>query len=108
MNATKSQPARGFAGASLAALATLALAAGPAPAQTTPQNSAPMDSVPEKTAPTPDKGGTNLSDKLDKSNGVLHPADVDPKMQKATPGTGTSDVIKPPGAPGGSPGATPK
>jgi hypothetical protein len=55
------------------------------------------------------KKNGDLSDKLNKSNGVIHPDDaVDPKMQRPAPATGEMPVIPPPGAPGGAPGVQPK
>lgn len=62
---------------------------------------------PDASAPGDPSG--NLSDKLNKSNGVIRPeGDVDPKMQKAAPATGSMPVIPPPGAPGGQTGVQPK
>lgn len=54
------------------------------------------------------QGGT-LSEKLNSSNGVIHPeGEVDPGMQKQAPQTGNTPVVPPPGSPGSSSGATPK
>jgi len=45
--------------------------------------------------------GSNLSQKLAQSNGVLcPPEDVDPAMKAPTPPAGRMPVIKPPGTPG--------
>jgi hypothetical protein len=49
-----------------------------------------------------------LSDKLDQSNGVICPPDVDPGMKTPAPNTGKMPVIPPPGAPGGNPNVQPK
>jgi hypothetical protein len=49
-----------------------------------------------------------LSDKLDQSNGVICPPDVDPGMKAPTPPTGKMPVIPPPGSPGGDPSVQPK
>ena len=49
-----------------------------------------------------------LSDKLDKSNGVIRPKEVDPAIEKKAPSTGTAAVIPPPGSPGGPQGVQPK
>ena len=65
------------------------------------------DAIPGKTAPGPDAPKTDLSkqngelsDKLNRSNGVIRPEEgIDPKMQKPAPATGTMAVIPPPGAP---------
>ncbi|WP_158818514.1 hypothetical protein [Methylocapsa sp. S129] len=76
------------------------------------QPAAPSTSaIPEKVAPGADapntdlsKRGGSLSDKLNNSNGVIHPEGaVDPKMQKPAPATGTMPVIPPPGAPDAQP-----
>jgi hypothetical protein len=55
-------------------------------------------------------GGPNqtLSDKLDKSGGVICPPNVDPAMKKPTPQTGDMPVMPPPGTPGGNPAVQPK
>jgi hypothetical protein len=71
----------------------------------------PTDAIPGKVAPAPDAPNTDLSkksgelsDKLSKSNGVIHPeGGLDPKMQKPAPATGAIQVIPPPDAPGAQP-----
>ena len=91
------------------------LVAGAASAQ--PQTLPPPipggpQAIPEKTPTSPgttssgtNSGTGNLSDKLDKSDGVIKPpTDVDPGMAKnapATPQTQTMPVIKPPEEKGG-------
>lgn len=51
----------------------------------------------------------NLSDKLNRSDGVIHPeGDIDPAMRKPAPPTGATPVIPPPGAPGGDTTIQPK
>ena len=69
-------------------------------------------STSDKAAPAPNsafaKQPGNLSDKLNASNGVIRPKEVDPKIEKPAPSTGTSNVIPPPGSPGGAPGVQPK
>jgi hypothetical protein len=50
----------------------------------------------------------SLSDKLDKSNGVICPPDVDPGIKAPTPSAGKMPVIPPPGSPGGDPSVQPK
>lgn len=56
--------------------------------------------IPEKTPTSPGTNGSggNLSEKLDKTDGVIRPpADVDPAMAKPAPPTaGTMPIIKPP------------
>ena len=44
------------------------------------------------TAPAP-----NLSEKLNQSNGVIRPKEVDPTMEKPAPKTGDPNVVPPPG-----------
>jgi hypothetical protein len=50
----------------------------------------------------------NLSEKLDKTNGVICPPSVDPAINAPTPPSGTMPVIPPPGSPGGDPTVQPK
>jgi hypothetical protein len=49
-----------------------------------------------------------LSDKLDRTNGVICPPDVDPGIKAPTPNAGKTPVIPPPGSPGGDPNIQPK
>ncbi len=75
-------------------------------AQAGAQSGAPGTPVPDTDVSR--KGGT-LSDKLNESNGVIHPEGaVDPGIQKTAPATGTMPVIPPPGSPGGDTGVQPK
>jgi hypothetical protein len=67
-----------------ALVAGITLIAGLAFAQTNP-TSAP-------TAPLP---GKNLSEKLDRSNGVIHPKEVDPAIEKPPPPTRDANVLPP-------------
>jgi len=55
-----------------------------------------------------DSPNQNLSDKLDKSNGVICPPNVDPNIKAPTPQAGEMRVIPPPGTPGGDPSVRPK
>ena len=52
--------------------------------------------------------GTNLSDKLAQSDGVLCPPNVDPEIRAPTPDAGRMPVIPPPGSPGGDRSVQPK
>ena len=52
--------------------------------------------------------GQPLSSQLAQTNGTLHPAPVDPGMQKTPTQPGTMPVIPPPGTAGGAPGAVAK
>ena len=77
------------------------------------QSSAPSTekAAPGASAPHTDlsEQGGALSDKLNKTNGVIHPEGaVDPKMQREAPATGTMKVIPPPGSPGGATDVQPK
>jgi hypothetical protein len=83
------------AGVTLVAGAAFAQAASPAPNASTP------DANP--TAPAQD-----LSKKLNQSNGVIHPKEVDPGIQKPAPQTGDPNVVPPPGTSGGAPAPQPK
>jgi hypothetical protein len=76
------------AGATLVAGSAFGQAANP---ETTPSDAKP-------TAP-----GQNLSKKLDQSNGVIHPKEVDPAIEKPVPKTGDSNVVPPPGTSGALP-----
>jgi hypothetical protein len=66
----------------------------------------------QTTSPAPDAKplapGENLSKKLNQSNGVIHPKEVDPGIQKPTPKTGDTNVVPPPGTSGGAPAPQPK
>ena len=75
----------------------------------------PNTTIPEKIQPqeneTTGSGEHNesLSDKLDRSDGVLPPlADGDPGLAKPAPDVGTTRIIPPPGSPGGDPTVRPK
>jgi hypothetical protein len=90
----------------------LAAAATVAPDTPQQQTEQTPQTVPEDAGPG--KSGSSsgpLSDKLDRSGGVIHPpSGVDPKMQKSPPSAGPSSmpVIPPPGTPGGNPDVEPK
>jgi hypothetical protein len=65
-------------------------------------------SVPAPPSDVSGQGGS-LSQKLNATNGVIHPQGaIDPEMQKAPPQTGSTPVVPPPGSPGGPTNATPK
>jgi hypothetical protein len=101
--------------ATLFLAAVLAGMAAPALAQTTPGATGTDQVIPEKDRSRPqDLPGNSqqsLSDKLDKSGGVIKPpADVDPKMATPAPvpNPNSTPVIPPPGSPGGNPDVKPK
>jgi hypothetical protein len=81
------------AGAALVAGSAFAQATSPAPNQTTPGAKPPAQ---------------NLSKELNQSNGVIHPKEVDPGIQKPAPKTGDPNVVPPPGTSGGAPAPQPK
>jgi hypothetical protein len=83
------------AGAALVAGAAFAQTPSPAPNETTP------DAKP--TAPT-----QNLSKELNRSNGVIHPKEVDPGIEKPAPNARDPNVVPPPGTSGGAPAPQPK
>ena len=84
-------------------VAGVTLVAGSASAQPTP--AAPLDSVQDET--TLGAPAQNLSEKLNQSNGVIHPKEVDPAIEKPAPNAGDPNVVPPPGTSGGAP-AMPK
>jgi hypothetical protein len=101
--------------ATLCLAAALAGMAAAALAQTTPGAPGTDQVIPEKDRSRPqDLPGNSqqsLSDKLDKSGGVIKPpADVDPKMATPAPvpNPNSTPVIPPPGSPGGNPDVKPK
>jgi hypothetical protein len=56
-----------------------------------------------------DPSGEQLSQKLDRSEGVIcPPPGVDPEIASPPPGGGKTPVIPPPGSPGGDPSIRPK
>src|SRR5947209_590520 len=83
----------------------------PAQAQTAPGAAGTDQVIPEKDRSRPEDipksqggGGSDLSSKLDKSEGVLKPSsNIDPAIQKPAPvpNAGSMPVIPPPGEPGG-------
>ncbi len=83
----------------------IALIAGSAFAQTPNATQTPSQiaSAAEPTAPA-----ENLSDRLNKSNGVIHPKEVDPAIEKPAPQARDPNVLPPPGTSGGAPRREPK
>ena len=82
---------------------------------TTPLAMASADSTQGAASPSPASPNSkfakqpgSLSDKLDASNGVIRPKEVDPAIENKPPSTGTGAVIEPPGSPGGPQGVQPK
>ncbi len=100
--------------ACLSIIGAVILLANSAAAQTTqsapsaaPNGAPPVDSVPEKIAPgaKPAEPTENLTKKLEQSNGVIQPKEVDPAIEKPAPATGDPNVVaapKPSDAPAGA------
>ena len=90
----------------IAAAAVVLFAAASAQSAFSDANGQPS-AQPPKTDLQDKKG--DLSEKLDKSNGVIHPKGaVDPGMAKKAPAVGNTPVIPPPGAPSSGTNAQPK
>lgn len=105
-------PALAFAllGAALLYAAGVSRAHSQAAAPAAPSLQAPR---PEASEPKPalPSTGENLSERLDRSGGVIRPpAGVDPEIRvpPKEPNAGTMPVIPPPGSPGGNPSVQPK
>src|ERR1700748_10074 len=69
-------------------VAGVTLFAGTAFCETT--SPAPKDTVPDANPPA-----QSLSKELSQSNGVIHPKEVDPDIQKPAPKTGDPNVVPP-------------
>ena len=69
-----------------------------APGKPEPTPAAPLNSAP----------GENLSEKLNRSNGVIHPKEVDPAIEKGAPQVQDPNVVPPPATSGGSAAPQPK
>jgi hypothetical protein len=90
-------------------VAGVALVAGSSFAQApnpSPPPAEPLDSVQSETKPG--APAQNLSEKLNQSNGVIDPKEVDPAIEKPAPKAGDSNVAPPPGTSGGAPAPQPK
>ena len=73
-------------------------------------NPAPGQNAPGQFDSQVRKGDQNLSDRLDRSGGVIRPpGNVDPEMHVPPPATGDKmPVVPAPGSPGGDPSVKPK
>ena len=74
---------------------------GAAFAQATGQGS--KNTVPDANPPA-----ESLSKELSQSNGIIHPKEVDPAIQKPAPKTGDPNVVPPPGTSSGGAAPQPK
>lgn len=106
---------RPFARAALAGALSFGIAAGAAaqtPVQPQPKDPnmpAPHNTVPEKLEGRPGDTTGSLSDRLERSDGVIKPPTGGAGRTITPPDTGTMPVIPPPGSPGSSrPDADPK
>jgi hypothetical protein len=89
------------AAAGLAAGSTFAQGTDPTHIQRPPLHLA-------QSQPTPEQPPQNLSEKLNQSNGVIHPKEVDPAIEKPAPKAGDPNVVPPPGTSGGADAPKPK
>jgi hypothetical protein len=93
------------AGVTVVAGAAFAQGTKPAPNPTAPLESAPRETTPGDKSAAP---AQNLSKELSKSNGIIHPKEVDPAIEKGAPVVRDPNVVPPPGTSGGSPAPQPK
>jgi hypothetical protein len=84
-----------LAGVTLVAGAAFGQATSPAPNEVTPGA--------KSTAQT-----QSLGKELNQSNGIIHPKEVDPGIQKPAPKTRDPNVVPPPGSSGGAAAPQPK
>jgi|SRR5260370_30188071 hypothetical protein len=95
----------------IAIMVTLTTAELTAPAAQTVDPKACSDEqrlkLDDKNAPR-DPSKQSLSEKLDRTEGVICPPDVDPEIKAPTPNVGKTPIVPPPGSPGGDPNIRPK
>ena len=96
----------------VAAISWIMVALSVAQTANLPPETSSHQTIPEATGPgTSGSSGEPLSDKLDRSGGVIRPpAGVDPGLTQSPPQSGSSKmpVIPPPGTRGGEPEINPK
>jgi hypothetical protein len=91
-----------------AAVGVLAAFAASAAAQPHPI-SPPDQNSPTQFDSQAQTGDQTLSDRLDRTDGVIRPRNVDPEMHVPPPASGDPmPVVPPPGSPGGNPSVKPK
>jgi hypothetical protein len=80
--------------------------APPSSSQPPPEQIAPRSATGTQSA----QGSDNMSDRLSRQQGTLHPPTVDPGISAPMPShsQGSMPVIPPPGTPGGNPSVVPK
>jgi hypothetical protein len=84
-------------------VAGVTLVAGSAFAQAPSRGARETGPVAESSAPS-----QNLSEKLNQSNGVIRPKEVDPAIEKPAPDARDPNVVPPPGTSGVAPAPQPK
>jgi hypothetical protein len=85
-------------------VAGVTLISGAAFAQA-PKPTTPLDSTQGDTPAAP---AQDLSKRLNQSNGVIHPKEVDPGIEKGAPDVQDPNVVPPPATSGGSAAPQPK
>jgi hypothetical protein len=97
-------------GVCLSSAIVLAQAPAPtSPSAPTPDTSTPADPRQDPRSTGSARPGETLSERLDRSDGVIRPApNITPDNTIRPPDTGTTPVIPPPGSPGGDPRIIPK
>ena len=91
-----------------AAISLLAACGLPAAAQPRP-TSPPDQNAPAHFDAQAEKKDQTLSERLDRSDGVIEPRNVDPEMRVPPPASADKmPVVPPPGSPGGDPSVKPK
>jgi hypothetical protein len=95
-------------------VAAPAFAQSPRPAQQAPRPAqqaprlAQQAPRPVQNEPAPDAPAESLSKKLNRSNGVIHPKEMDPGIEKPAPKVGDPNVLPPPQRSDGAPAPQPK
>lgn len=79
--------------------------AHPAPIPTARVGSGPGENAPSAESAAP---AQTLSERLNQSNGVIHPKEVDPAIEKPVPQARDPNVVPPPGTSDGAPAPQPK
>jgi hypothetical protein len=79
-----------------------------APPSTAPQTRDPKACAADRQPRDGGSGNETLSKKLEQTDGVICPPDIDPDIKIPTPQAGRMPVIPPPGSPGGDPTVRPK
>jgi len=107
---TRPRFVRALVGCMRVGICLASLAPVVASAAETGPSAAPTENAPSQFDSQARTGDQNLSERLDRSGGVIHPpANVDSEMHVAPPATGDKmPVVPAPGSPGGDPNVKPK